>query len=435
MREMSDSQAAIPPQSSGPESGKRSGRSPAVVFIFITVLLDMLSIGIIIPVLPKLILHFTGEFKSAAEMLGIFMSVWALMQFIASPVIGALSDRFGRRPVILASNLGLGLDYLIMAMAPALWVLFVGRVLAGVFSATVSAAQAYIADITPPEKRAAAFGMLGAAFGLGFVLGPALGGMLGHYDLRLPFYAAAVMSLANFCYGFFVLPESLPAHLRSPFRLRTAHPLNALTLLGRTPQLTRLGIINFLLMLAHQVLPACAVLYMGLRYNWQEREVGFLLAGVGVAGMIVQGGLVRPVVRAIGEKSAMMIGLAAGAAGFVLYGFAPTGLLFILGVPVMALWGFAQPSVTAQMTRQVEPEEQGRLQGASASIGGLSGMVGPWIFAYSFAYAVDPAKGLNLPGLPFFLAAALMLVGLATGLGIRRLAPLPAPPKALAGEA
>nr|WP_316653121.1 TCR/Tet family MFS transporter [uncultured Gellertiella sp.] len=404
-----------------PSTPASAGRSPAFVFIFITVLLDMLSIGIIIPVLPKLILHFTGgEFNRAAEMLGLFMSVWALMQFIASPVMGALSDRFGRRPVILASNLGLGLDYLIMAMAPALWVLFVGRVLAGVFSATVSAAQAYIADITAPEKRAAAFGMLGAAFGLGFVLGPALGGILGHYDLRLPFYAASGMSLANFCYGFFVLPESLKPELRSPFRFRTANPVTALKLLGRSSQLSRLGVINFIIMLSHQVLPACAVLYMGLRYDWQEREVGFLLAGVGVAGMVVQGGLVRPVVKWIGEKRAMMLGLVAGALGFGIYGSAATGVVFMIGVPVMALWGFAQPSVTALMTKEVEADEQGRLQGASASLGGLSGMVGPWAFAYAFAFAVDPARGLNLPGLPFFMATALMVTGVLVGFGIRR---------------
>lgn len=217
--------------------------------------------------------------------------------------------------------------------------------------------------------------------------------------------------------------------------MRAANPVNALKLLGRSPQLTRLGVINFLLMLSHQVLPACAVLYMGLRYDWQEREVGFLLAGVGVAGMIVQGGLVRPVVKAIGEKRAMMIGLASGLAGFAVYGLASTGTLFMVGIPVMALWGFAQPSVTAQMTKEVQPEEQGRLQGASASINGLSGMVGPWIFAYAFAFAVDPAKGLNMPGLPFFLAAGLMLIGLVAGLGIRRATPTPAPAAAATGEA
>ncbi len=402
-------------------SSARAGRSPAFIFIFFTVLLDMLSIGIIIPVLPKLILSFMGgEFDRAAEMLGIFMSVWALMQFLASPVMGALSDHFGRRPVILLSNLGLGLDYLIMATAPALWVLFVGRVLAGVLSSTVSTAQAYIADVTPQENRAARFGMLGAAFGLGFVLGPAVGGILGHYDLRYPFFAAAGMSLANFLYGYFVLPESLPAERRTPFRFRTANPMAAVKLLSRSAQLTRLGVVTFLIMLAHQVLPACAVLYMGLRYGWQEREVGFLLAGVGVAGMIVQGGLVRPVVKAIGEKRAMMLGLTAGAIGFALYGFAATGLAFILTVPVMALWGFAQPSTTALMTKEVGPEEQGRLQGVSASLNGLSGMVGPWAFAWSFAYAVDPKNGLNLPGLPFFAAAVFMVLAILVGLGISR---------------
>lgn len=396
-----------------------SGRSPAFIFIFLTVLLDMLSIGIIIPVLPNLIRHFTGgEFDRAAEMLGIFMSVFALMQFLASPVMGALSDHFGRRPVILISNLGLGIDYFIMALAPALWVLFVGRVVAGVLSSTVSTAQAYIADVTPQDQRAARFGMLGAAFGLGFVLGPAFGGMLGHYDLRYPFFAAGALSLANFLYGYFVLPESLPVERRTPFRFRTASPVAAVRMLSRTPQLTRLGVISFLVMLSHQVLPACAVLYMGLRYGWQEREVGFLLAGVGVAGMIVQGGLVRPVVKAIGEKKAMMLGLCAGALGFALYGFASTGLIFILTVPVMALWGFAQPSVGALMTAEVGPEEQGRLQGVSASLNGLSGMLGPWAFAWSFAYAVDPAKGLNLPGVPFFAAAFFMLAAILVGLGI-----------------
>ncbi len=395
-------------------------RSPAFIFIFITVLLDMLSIGIIIPVLPKLILSFMGgEFYRAAEMVGIFMSIWALMQFVFSPIMGALSDRFGRRPVILMSNLGLGLDYLIMALAPALWVLMAGRILAGIFSATVSTAQAYVADITPPEKRAAAFGMLGAAFGLGFVLGPALGGMLGHYDLRLPFFAASAMSLVNFIYGYFVLPESLSRELRSPFRLKTANPVSALKMLGRNSQLTRLGAIGLLFQFSHHVLPACAVLYMGYRYNWQEREVGLVLAGVGVASMIVQGGLVRPVVRLIGEKNALMFGLLMGAVGFWIYGIAPTGAVFLIGIPVMSLWGLTQPAASALMTQEVDPDEQGRLQGANASLMGLSGLVAPWAFAMAFAFAIDPAKGLNVPGTPFYAAALLMAAGVVVAAGLR----------------
>ena len=397
-----------------------SARSPAFAFIFITVLLDMLSIGIIIPVLPKLIQSFVGgEFNRAALMLGIFMSIWSLMQFIASPVMGALSDHFGRRPVILMSNFGLGLDYLIMAMAPALWVLFAGRVLAGIFSATISTAQAYIADITAPDKRAGAFGMLGAAFGLGFVLGPALGGLLGHYDLRLPFYAAAFMSFANFAYGYFILPESLPKELRAPFRLKAANPVTSLRLLGRSSQLTRLGIVGFLLQLSHHVLPACAVLYMGYRYQWEERQVGLVLAGVGISAMIVQGGLVRPVVGRIGEKNALALGLVMGALGFWIYGVAPTGGLFLAGIPVMALWGFAQPAANALMTREVEPDEQGRLQGANASLMGLSGLAGPYAFAAAFALAIDPAKALNIPGLPFYGAAILMALGVVVAMGVR----------------
>jgi MFS transporter, DHA1 family, tetracycline resistance protein len=397
-----------------------AGRSPALIFIFITVLLDMLSIGIIIPVLPKLILSLMGgEFYRAAQMVGIFMSIWALMQFVFSPIMGALSDRFGRRPVILMSNLGLGLDYLIMAMAPALWVLMVGRILAGIFSATVSTAQAYIADITPPEKRAAAFGMLGAAFGLGFVLGPAVGGLLGHYDLRLPFFAASFMSLVNFVYGYFVLPESLSRQLRTPFKLKTANPVSSLRMLGRNGQLARLGLIGFLFQFSHHVLPACAVLYMGYRYGWQEREVGLVLAGVGVASMIVQGGLVRPVVKRVGEKNALAFGLLMGAIGFWIYGFAPTGLMFLIGVPVMALWGLTQPAASALMTQEVEADEQGRLQGANASLMGLSGMIAPWVFAIAFAFAINPSKGLNIAGLPFYAAAALMALGVVVASGLR----------------
>lgn len=396
-------------------------RSPAFIFIFITVLLDILSVGIIIPVLPKLVQTLLGgDLVRTAELFGWFISVWAVMQFIFSPVMGALSDRFGRRPVVLMSNFALGVDYLIMAFAPNLWVLFAGRIVSGIASATISTAQAYIADITAPEKRAGAFGMLGAAFGIGFVLGPALGGLLGHYDLRLPFLAAAAMSLANFAYGYFILPESLAPENRSPFRFAKANPVGSMSMLARDPQLLRLGIIGLLLQLAHQVLPAVAVLYMGFRYDWQERDVGLVLAFVGVCAMVVQGGLVRPVVAKIGERAAMLLGLAAGAIGFAMYGYAPTGGLFLIGVPVMALWGFAQPSMSALMSARVEADEQGKLQGAAASLMALSGLAGPWVFALSFAYAIDPAKGLMVPGVPFYLAALALVAAFVIGLGIVR---------------
>jgi MFS transporter, DHA1 family, tetracycline resistance protein len=396
-------------------------RSPAFIFIFITVLLDILSIGIIIPVLPKLVQTLLGgDVLRTAELFGWFISIWALMQFIFSPVMGALSDHFGRRPVVLLSNLALGLDYLIMAFAPTLWILFIGRIISGIASATIATAQAYIADITAPEKRAGAFGMLGAAFGVGFVLGPALGGVLGHYDLRLPFLVAGVLSLANFCYGYFILPESLAPDNRSPFKWSKANPVAAISLLASNSQLARLGIISFLLQFAHHILPAVTVLYMGYRYGWDERAVGLVLALVGVCAMIVQGGLVRPIVARIGERMAMLIGLVSGALGFAIYGFAPTGALFLLGVPVMAFWGLAQPSISALMSREVGPDQQGKLQGANAGMLGLSGLIGPWVFALTFAFAIDPTKDLMVPGMSFYLAAAVMVIALAVGYGVKK---------------
>jgi DHA1 family tetracycline resistance protein-like MFS transporter len=385
------------------------------------VLLDILSIGIIIPVLPKLVQTLLGgDVLRTAELFGWFISIWALMQFIFSPVMGALSDRFGRRPVVLLSNLALGLDYLIMAFAPTLWILFIGRIISGIASATIATAQAYIADITAPENRAGAFGMLGAAFGIGFVLGPALGGILGHYDLRLPFLVAGGLSLANFCYGYFILPESLAPENRSPFRWAKANPVAAIGLLASNAQLARLGTISFLLQFAHHVLPSVAVLYMGYRYGWEERAVGLVLAFVGVCAMVVQGGLVRPVVARIGERMALLIGLVSGAVGFAIYGIAPTGTLFLVGVPVMALWGFAQPAISALMSREVGPDMQGKLQGANAGMMGLSGLVGPWAFALTFAFSIDPSKGLMIPGMPFYMAAAVMFIALVVGYGVRR---------------
>jgi MFS transporter, DHA1 family, tetracycline resistance protein len=416
----------LDPLNSDPKASARASlfsgnRSPAFIFIFITVLLDILSIGIIIPVLPKLVQTLLGgNVLRTAELFGWFISIWALMQFIFSPVMGALSDRFGRRPVVLLSNLALGIDYLIMAFAPTLWVLFIGRIVSGIASATIATAQAYIADITAPENRAGAFGMLGAAFGVGFVLGPALGGVLGHYDLRLPFLVAGGLSIANFCYGYFILPESLPVENRSPFRWAKANPVAAIGLLASNAQLARLGTISFLLQLAHHVLPTVAVLYMGYRYGWEERAVGLVLAFVGVSAMVVQGGLVRPIVARIGERQALLIGLLCGAIGFAIYGYAPIGSLFLIGVPIMAIWGLAQPSISALMSGEVGPDQQGKLQGANAGMMGLSGLIGPWVFALTFAYSIDPAKSLMIPGMPFYVAAAVMFVATVVGFGVRQ---------------
>ena len=385
-------------------------RKAGFIFIFITVMLDMLALGIIIPVLPHLIESFLGgDAVKAAYMVGIFGTAWAVMQFLFSPLLGALSDKYGRRPVVLLSNLGLGLDYIFMALAPALSFLFIGRLISGITSASVSTASAYIADVSPPEKRAQNFGLLGAAFGIGFILGPAIGGILGGYDLTLPFWAAAGMSLLNFLYGLFVLPESLRPENRSSFTLAKANPLGSATLLARRRELWGLAAVTFLSVLAHASLPAIFVLYAAERYGWGPNDVGITLAAVGVGSMIVQGVLVRPIVRTIGERRALVFGLFSAAIGLAWYGTAWTGSLIWIGIPFAAFWGLFNASSQAVMTQLVPPTEQGRLQGALSSVMALANIIGPIFFATVFAYAIDPAKGLNLPGLGYWLAGALLL--------------------------
>lgn len=397
-------------------------RRAAVVFIFITIVLDVLALGMIIPVLPKLVLQLSGgETAHAAHIYGLFGTTWALMQFVASPILGSLSDRFGRRPVILFSNLGLGLDYILMALAPSLSWLFVGRLVSGITAASIPTASAYIADVTPAEKRAAAFGMIGAAFGLGFVLGPAAGGILGSYGPRLPFWVAAALSLANACYGLFVLPESLPREKRNKFSWRRANPVGALRLLRSHTGLLGISAANFLSFLAHEVLPSTFVLYAGFRYGWGERAVGLTLALVGVCSGVVQGALVRPFVARFGERFALGLGLAFGALGFAVYGLAPRGELFWIGVPVMALWGLSGPAAQSIMTSLVGSEEQGQLQGAISSLRGISGLIGPTLFTSIFAAFIAPQSQWKQPGAPFLLAALLLVASLAVALtSVRR---------------
>jgi DHA1 family tetracycline resistance protein-like MFS transporter len=395
-----------------------SPRKAAFAFVFITVLLDMLALGMVIPVLPKLIESFVaGNTARASEFVGLFSSVWALMQFLCSPLLGALSDRFGRRPVILISNFGLGLDYVVMALAPNLAWLFAGRVVSGICAASISTSYAYIADVTPPEQRAARFGMLGAAFGVGFVVGPAVGGLLGAFDPRLPFWAAATFSLLNGIYGLLVIPESLAVNKRMPLSWRRANPLGSLMLLRTHHELFGLAGANFLAQVAHVALPAVFVLYAGYRYAWDERAVGFTLALVGACAVVVQAGLVGRAVKSFGERGALVIGLTCGALGFAIYGFAPTGWLFCLGVPVMALWGLASPAAVGLMSKRVSAFEQGQLQGANACIQSLANLIGPGIFALLFAYAIGAWRDLNIPGAPFWLAALLLLA--AAGLAWR----------------
>jgi MFS transporter, DHA1 family, tetracycline resistance protein len=398
-----------------------SRQHAAFAFVFVTVLLDMLAIGVIIPVLPRLVLNFLGgDAVLAADILGLFGTVWAMMQFVFSPLQGALSDRFGRKPVIVVSNIGLGLDYVLMAVAPTISWLFVGRVISGITAASISTGYAYVADVTPPERRSARFGILGAAFGAGFVLGPALGGIAGNVDPRLPFWIAAALSLGNGLYGIFVLPESLPPARREGFSWQRANPLGSLALLRSQRQLAVLACINFLANLAHAVLPSLSVLYMTYRYGWDERAVGLTMAGVGACSMIVQGMLIGHVVGRIGERNSLIAGLLFGIAGFLVFGLASSGPAFLLGIPLMALWGLASPSALGLMSRCVSPSEQGRLQGANSSVMGIANLLGPGLFAWTFATAIGAGHEWHVPGAPFVLAAALLAIAATAAWAVAR---------------
>jgi len=401
-------------------------RKAAVVFIFITVTLDMLALGLIAPVLPKLVLDFLGgDAPNAAKMFGIFNTVFALMQFLFSPVLGVLSDRFGRRPVILLSNLGLGLDYIVMALAPTIGWLFLGRVISGITAASITTGTAYVADVVAPEKRARAFGMIGAAFGVGFVLGPALGGLLGNADPRLPFWVAGGLSLANALYGFFVLPESLPAEKRKSFTLRRANPLGSLVLLRSHPELSRLAVIQFIGYVAHEVFNVWA-LYTIFRYAWNEGTIGLSLALVGACSIVISSWMLPFTVARLGERRTLYLGQFFGALGMVVAGLARTGAFFFFSIPLMTLWTISSPAAQGMMTRRVSESEQGELQGAIGSLCSLAWIIGPGLFTFTFAYFIDQNRGWNVPGAPWYLGAFLLFVAMILATRIPRL-PAPAP--------
>ncbi|MDQ2701650.1 MAG: TCR/Tet family MFS transporter [Pseudomonadota bacterium] len=405
-------------------------RRAALAFIFVVVLIDVLSFGLIIPVLPHLIEDFVGgDTANAAYWIGVFGTVFAAIQFVTSPIQGALSDRFGRRPVILLSCLGLGLDFVFMALANTLPWLLVGRIISGVTAASFTTANAYVADVTPPEQRAKSYGMIGAAFGLGFIVGPLLGGWLGEIHLRLPFWFAAGLTLLNFGYGLFVLPESLPPEKRTKkFDWSHANPLGSMVLLKRYPQVFGLAAVVFIANLAHYVYPSIFVLFADYMYQWGPREVGWVLAAVGVCSVIVQAGLVGKVVHAIGERRALLLGLTCGAIGFGIYGFADQGWIFLVGIPISAIWGLAAPSTQALITRQVGPEVQGRIQGALMSLVSVAGIIGPAIFAGSFGWFIDAKAPVHLPGAPFLIAALLLGAAIAIAWYYARETPPGEPP-------
>ncbi|WP_425493557.1 TCR/Tet family MFS transporter [Marilutibacter chinensis] len=390
-------------------------RRAALVFIFFVVLIDVLAFGLIIPVLPKLIEQFAGgDTAHAAYWVGAFGTIFAAIQFVTSPIQGALSDRFGRRPVILLSCLGLGLDFVFMALAPTLAWLLVGRIIAGITSASFTTANAYVADVVPPEQRAKSYGMIGAAFGIGFTVAPAIGGWLGEIDLRLPFWFAAGLALLNFAYGLFVLPESLPKERRSPrFDWSHANPVGSIGLLRQYPMVLGLAAVVFLANLAHYVYPSVFVLFAGYRFGWGPQEVGLVLLVVGVCSIIVNAVLVGQAVQRLGERRTLLLGLSCGVVGFTIYGLTGNGWLWLLGIPVSALWALAAPATQALITREVGPQVQGRIQGALMSLVSMAGILGPTLFAGSFGYFIDDASPVHLPGAPWLIAGVLLACAVA----------------------
>lgn len=384
-----------------------------LAFILITVLLDVLSLGLVIPITAKLIKELAGnDAIDAASYVGWFGTVWAFMQFFSSPLMGALSDRFGRRPVLLLSAFGLGIDYIILALAPNLTWLFIGRVLTGITAASFSTASAYIADVTPPEKRSAAYGIYGAIFGLGFVLGPAMGGYLGDIDLRLPFWVSAALTFANACYGFFVLPESLPKEIRKPFSWSRANPQGSLKLLRSAPGLLPMAISFFTYQLAHTVFSSVFVLYTDMRFGWTPGQIGQTLAIVGILNVIVQGALIRPMMRILGERTMVFLGLIGGMLGFTAYGLASNGSMFMASTIIFCTLGFFSAAIQGLMSKRIDPSTQGQLSGANSSLNGIAGMIGPILFTSVFKRTIDPEGGFHQPGAPFFLAALILGLGL-----------------------
>jgi len=412
-------------------------RRAAFGFIFASALLNAVSFGITIPILPGLIKEFAGgDTATAAEWNMLFGSVWGVMQFFFGPILGALSDRIGRRPVLLISFLGLAFDFLFLVFAPSLMWLFVARIVNGMTAASFSTANAYVADVTPGDQRARYFGFMGASFGFGFLIGPVLGGLLagpymqslvGDFAIRLPFAVAGILALLNFLYGLFVLPESLPPERRSArFDWRRANPVGSLKFLFEHGKLAGLATVGFLFQIAHNVLPAVFVLYTGYRYNWDIQTISLTMFLTGALGIFMQTLVVGPVVRNLGERGALLIGCAGAALGFLCYGLAPTGLTYLMAAPIFALSNLLSPGLQGLMTRRVGPEAQGRLQGANQSLAGIATIIGPFLFGGSFAYALKHESLSAWPGLPILIASSLMVAAFFVAWRVGR--PLPVAP-------
>jgi DHA1 family tetracycline resistance protein-like MFS transporter len=388
--------------------------SYALAFIFVTILIDSIGFGIILPVTPELIMQLTGEgLGSAARYGGWLYFSYAVMQFFCAPLLGNLSDRYGRRPVLLFSLAALGLDYLVMGVAPTLSWLFFGRIVAGAAGASYVPAYAYIADVTPADRRAQNFGLLGAAFGLGFIIGPAIGGVLGSWGPRAPFFAAALLALLNLALGVFALPESLPHERRRSFDLRRANPLGTLLQLRKHNAVLGLAAVAFLWQLGHQVLPSTWAFYTMLRFGWSEAAVGYSLAAAGIVMAVSQSMLTRAVIPRLGERRAALVGLLGGVAVYCCYAFATQSWMLYVGIVTWMIGALAWPSLNAMMSQRVPATAQGELQGGVASIGSLAAILGPPLMTQLFGYFTSASAAVRFAGAPFLAAATLALFGAA----------------------
>lgn len=387
-----------------------SSRSHAVLFVAVTVLLDAVGFGLIIPVMPALLIELTGESVSRVAIYGGWLAfVYAVLQFLSAPVLGNLSDRFGRRPVILAAIAALGVDYVIMGLAPTLGWLFLGRALAGIAGASFTPAYAYIADISPPERRAQNFGIVAGAFGAGFVIGPALGGLLGDFGPRAPFFGAAILSALNLVYGVFVLRESLPAERRRPFLWRRANPLGALVQLRQRPGVLGILAALFVWMVSHQVMPATWSFFTTYRFGWSAGLIGASLAAVGVVMVISQLTVLRVMVPRLGERRTAIISMAIAAVGFVGYGTATAGWMMFAWLGTWFFGAIVMPTTNALLTHRIPSDAQGELQGAIASLHSLSAIVGPPLMTQLFGYYTSASAPVRIPGAAFFAAALLVV--------------------------
>jgi DHA1 family tetracycline resistance protein-like MFS transporter len=390
---------------------KGTNQTAAFLFVYVTVLLDALSLGIVFPVLPDLMTEFaSAPAFSAPHVVGLFGTVWGLMQLLFSPVQSVLSDHFGRRPLLLISNISLGLGYILMASAPGFHWLLAGRAICGMSSASISTAFAYRSDVLPVERRTDGFGVLGVAMAAGTLFGPALGALLGSDDLRLPFWIAAGLSLANGIFGFLVLPESLARQQRAPFSWQRANPYGSLRFLVQRPEVRGLAMVNFLNNFSSLALPNIGALYMLYRYDWSGRMVGFAMAGIALSLMVVQGGLIGPAVKRFGERATLLIGLSCGAVAFAVFALAGSGAIFLAAIPLLAFRGFASPASLAFMSRRVPPAEQGLLQGAHSTLLGVSSLLAPAVLTHIFSVSTEGQ--LHFPGATFTLAALILTLAL-----------------------